>query len=99
MKYLIKYSPDAVDQLEAFRARDQRIVSEAISEQLAFQPATPTKNRKRLRPTDLAVWELRVGRFRVYYNVEDEPKPQVDILLIGIKDRDVVTISGKVIEL
>jgi mRNA-degrading endonuclease RelE of RelBE toxin-antitoxin system len=99
MVYRIEYSPDAVDQLRAIPARDQRVVVSGVSDQLRFQPSTPTRNRKRLRPNDLAAWELRLGRLRVYYNVEDEPEPRVDVLMIGVKDRNIVRIGGKEISI
>ena len=99
MPYKIEYSPDAVDHLRAFPARDQRVVVAAVSEQLKFQPSTPTRNRKRLRPNDLAAWELRIGRLRVYYNVGEEPEPRVDVLMIGVKDRNIVRIGGEEINL
>jgi mRNA-degrading endonuclease RelE of RelBE toxin-antitoxin system len=99
MEYRIEYSPDAVDQLRTFPARDQRIVVAGVSEQLKFQPSTPTRNRKRLRPNDLAAWELRLGRLRVYYNVEEGPEPRVDVLMVGVKDRNIVRIGGEEISL
>lgn len=54
-----------------------RIV-DAIEEQLAHQPDVPSRNRKLLRralpgwqePSE--VWELRVGEFRVFYDVDSE---------------------------
>ena len=99
MAYRIEYSPDAVDQLRAFSARDRRVVVSGVSEQLKFQPSTPTRNRKRLRPNDLAAWELRLGRLWVYYNVEDVAEPRVDVLMVGVKDRSIVRIGGEEISL
>jgi mRNA-degrading endonuclease RelE of RelBE toxin-antitoxin system len=28
------------------------------------------RNRKRLRPNETAEWELRIGKFRVFYDVD-----------------------------
>jgi hypothetical protein len=36
-----------------------------------------------------------MGRFRVYYAVEDEPVPKVLIVAVGLKDRDRLFIGGK----
>jgi len=62
-------------------------------------PGTPTRNRKQLEtpsPFD-ATWELRVGsdnRFRVLYEI-DEGTRTVNILAIGIKERNRLLIGGK----
>jgi mRNA-degrading endonuclease RelE of RelBE toxin-antitoxin system len=64
--------------LRRLKARDRRIVVDAIESQLAREPQTPTRNRKvlvGLRPPWDAVppvWELRVGDFRVFYDVDAE---------------------------
>jgi hypothetical protein len=61
----------AIEELKSIRAFDQRRILAAIREQLADQPSLPTRRRKcliDLRPSfehALAVWELRVGEFRI----------------------------------
>jgi hypothetical protein len=53
---------------------------DAIEKELAYQPTTPTRNRKELpdlRPPWEAVppiWELRVGNYRVFYDVAEGDK-------------------------
>lgn len=51
-----------------------------------------------MRPNSLADWELRIGDLRVYYDVEDSPDQVVYIQAVGIKERNDVRISGKVIK-
>ncbi|MGL5060273.1 MAG: type II toxin-antitoxin system RelE family toxin, partial [Microcoleus sp.] len=46
--------------------------------------------RKPMRPNFLASWELRIGELRVYYDVEEEFEAIVEILAIGIKERNQV---------
>ena len=58
-----------------------------------------TPNRKPLRPNPLALWELRIGDLRVYYDVEEDPEPQVAIVAIGIKRRNRVYIAGELYDL
>lgn len=41
-----------------------------------------------MRPNPIASWELRIGDFRVYYDVEDRPETKVVIRAIVIKDRE-----------
>ena len=45
-----------------------------------------------MRPNDIAPWELRIGVFRVYYDVDDA-EATVRILAVGVKDRNVVRIG------
>jgi len=66
--------------LESLRSFDQRRVLAEIREQLSLQPTLPTRRRKcliDLTPSfehELPVWELRVGAFRVFYDVAEEER-------------------------
>jgi mRNA-degrading endonuclease RelE of RelBE toxin-antitoxin system len=99
MPYRIDYSPDAEDQLRALTARQQAIVLDAATAQLAYQPTAVTRNRKVMRPNTFAPWELRVGNLRVYYDVEEDPEPVVRVRAVGIKRRSQVEIGGELFEL
>ncbi|MDY7012854.1 MAG: hypothetical protein SVX43_04500 [Cyanobacteriota bacterium] len=99
MPYQIVLSEPAEAHLQDFTARNQRIVVEAIVEQLSYQPTVATKNRKLMRTNPLATWELRIGKLRVYYDVEEQPEPLVRILAIGIKERNQVWIGNKRVNL
>jgi hypothetical protein len=46
MAFTIEFSPDAHDHLRVLRKWDQRIVVDAIADQLAHQPDQPTAHRK-----------------------------------------------------
>ena len=48
-----------------------------------------------MRPNPLASWELRIGNLRVYYRVQLDPESLVEILAVGIKDRNQIRIGGK----
>src|ERR1700678_1771843 len=78
MAYQIVVHELAVEELESRRAFDQRRILGDIREQLADQPDVPTRRRKcliDLAPSfehELPVWELRVGEFRVFYDVAAE---------------------------
>jgi len=52
-----------------------------------------------MRPNPLALWELRIGLLRVYYDVEASPEPRVLIRAVGIKERNRVRIGRKEFEL
>jgi len=74
-------------------------VVDAIEERLSFEPAVETRSRKRMQENPLeAAFELRVGALRVYYVVEEDARI-VNVLAVGLKDRDRVIIGGEEIEL
>ena len=70
------------------------MIADTVEEQLSHEPAVETRNRKLMRPNPVASWELRIGDFRVYYDVMIEPDPVVNVLAIGIKSHNRVTIGG-----
>jgi mRNA-degrading endonuclease RelE of RelBE toxin-antitoxin system len=90
----IQLSEDAERQLKQFSARDRRILIAAIEEQLTHQPTIPTRNRKLLRASPLATWELRVQEFRVLYNV-DEAIVTVLVVAIAVKQGNKFIIDGE----
>jgi len=99
LPYRIEYSPEAEEHLRFLTARQRATVLDSVDEQLTYQPTVETRNRKPMRPNPLAPWELRIGKLRVYYDVEEEPEPLVQIRAVGIKDRNRVRIGREVIEL
>jgi len=98
LPYRIEYSPDAEDHLRGLTARQQAIVLDTVDVQLVHQPTVETKNRKPMRPNPIAPWELRIGNLRVYYDVEEDPEPEVYIRAVGVKERNRVRIGKEVIE-
>ena len=63
-------------------------------QQLVSEPLAQTRNRKPLRPNDLAAWEMRVGSHRVFYDV-DEEGTKVTIKAVGLKEHNKLFIRGK----
>ena len=98
MPYRIAFSRNSLSHLRVFTAREQRIIASAVTELLSNEPTVPTRNRKEMRPNLIAVWELRIGDFRVYYDV-DEEESIVDIRAVGIKEGNQVRIGGEIVEL
>jgi mRNA-degrading endonuclease RelE of RelBE toxin-antitoxin system len=82
--YEIELSPEAFDDLAAFRKFDQVRIVAGIEAQLKQEPTTETRNRKRLRPNQLAAWALRIDSFRVFYDVLPE-EALVKVVAIGEK--------------
>lgn len=67
--------------------------------QLGHQPTVETRNRKRLAANLIAPWELRVGNYRIYFEVQEEPERVVRIVAIGLKVREKVLIGGVEVKL
>ncbi len=99
MRYRIEYSPDVEDHIRWLTTLQQRIALDAIDERLTHQPTTETKNRKPMRPNPVALWELRIGNLRAYYDVEEEPEPVVYVRAVGVKERNQIRIGGEIVEL
>jgi mRNA-degrading endonuclease RelE of RelBE toxin-antitoxin system len=99
MEFFIDLSPDSRGQLDELTARERRILLDEIDVQLRYEPNVETRKRKPLDSNELATWELRVGDFRIFYDVEMDPEPIVWIRAIGRKVRNKLFIGGKEIEL
>ncbi len=83
----------AREELRQLRRFDQQRIVDAMEQQLVHEPAVSTRNRKclvGLIPTFehmQPVWELRVGDFRVFYDVDEEAS-QVHVRAIRSKQPD-----------
>lgn len=92
--YEIEYTPKAIRDLDWFSKREQRVVLDGIEASLRHEPTVETRNRKRLQPNDIAEWELRLGNFRVLYDVEEEVRV-VEVQRVGHKSRDRFFFRGR----
>lgn len=78
MPFNIEITEPAYDELQAIKSFYRTQVIDAIDEQLTHEPTVETKNRKVLVGVRAnfehaePVWELRVGQYRVYYDVDEE---------------------------
>ena len=77
-KYRVIVRPQAKAEIEVLRVFDQRKITDAIKANLIDEPKTETRNKKLLRGLIPAfeheppVYELKVGEYRVLYDVTDE---------------------------
>ena len=87
--YAIEWSPTAEVEIDQMRAFDARAVLHAI-ELLAAQAEVETRNRKPLRhPLEeipVGAWEVRVGAWRILYEVKKQDRI-VRILRVILKGR------------
>ena len=96
--YEIEYTAEALADLKLLKKFAQKQVLDEIDTQLMHEPNVETRNRKRLRPNDVAEWELRVGRLRVFYDVQAAVKV-VRVEAIGYKEGHRLFIHGEEYEL
>ncbi len=90
--FSILYEEQAEQDLRRVRPFEQRQILDDVDRQLKLKPATPSQRRKilaglvppwsKLRP----VWQLRVGNFRVFYDV-DERRHEVIVRAVRRKGR------------
>lgn len=101
-KYALVFAPETIDHVRAIERRYHRLIQQVIDEQLSRIPDHVTRNRKRLElPAPFgATWELRFGpdnRFRVFYEINEAGRT-VEILAIGVKERNCLLIAGEEFE-
>ena len=89
----IAFAPSALEDIQRFRKREQRIIFDAIEDQLSHQPNVETRNRKKLRPNQVAEWELRVDKYRVFYDASTDSNT-VEVKMVGIKEGSRLFVRG-----
>ena len=98
MAFEIEFSPDARDHLRALRKRDQRIIVDAVAEHLTHEPDQRTTRRKPVEDNPIAPWELRVGDYRIFYDLNHDDQVVV-VVAVGQKSHNQLRIGGEEIEL
>jgi mRNA-degrading endonuclease RelE of RelBE toxin-antitoxin system len=76
---------------------DQQIIVKAIIEYLQFDANIETRKRRQLRPNPIAPWELRIGRFRVFYELAE--RQTVKVLAVGHKEHNELFIRGRKVQI
>ena len=81
MPYEIRYSNQVIEQLRELRAFDRTTILDSIEEILGVNPTLVSRSRvKRLREPSPTEYRLRVGEFRVYYDVRGDAVLIVQVL-------------------
>ena len=97
MKFEVKLVPSADEDLGFYGTRDQRVILDAIEDFLEVDADLEGKRRRPLRPNPLAPWELRVGDYRVFYEITVERL--VRVLAVGHKVHNELFIRGQRVEI
>lgn len=76
--YRIEYAEGVAGDLASLRTYDRKQILDQLEEQLKYEPTKKTRNRKPLPglipPWEYIepVWELRLGAYRVFYDVDEK---------------------------
>ncbi len=97
MDFSVRFVPSADQDLAWYRVNEQRVILSAISTFLGVDADIETKKRKQLRPNPLAPWELRIGKYRVFYEIKEQHI--VRVLAIGHKVHNQLLIQGQGVQI
>jgi mRNA interferase RelE/StbE len=97
MPFRVTLTPSAEADLNYFKRFEQRVIVDAAKRYLQNDAHVESQHRKKLRPNPLAPWELRIGQYRVFYEVADVTA--VKIVAIGYKEHNDLFIRGQRVEL
>jgi addiction module RelE/StbE family toxin len=94
----LEFTESAIEDLRYFKKAEQNLILDSVEQQVSQEPLTVTKNRKQLRPNDISTWELRIDKYRVFYDVNIE-EDLVIIKAVGWKEHNQLFIRSKEFEL
>jgi mRNA-degrading endonuclease RelE of RelBE toxin-antitoxin system len=66
MRFVIQFRESVKNDLDYFSPREQRIILTGIRRNLSNDADGESKKRKKLRTNEIAAWELKLGRYRVF---------------------------------
>ena len=90
----IKFTEEAIEDLRWFNKSERSYLVGQLETVISLELTAETRNRKPLRPNELAEWEVRIADFRVFYDVDEENK-LVKIAAVGYKEGSQLFIRGK----
>jgi mRNA-degrading endonuclease RelE of RelBE toxin-antitoxin system len=96
--YQIEMTEMARTDLQSYTVFEQKVVVSGVRTQLTHQPGVATRNRKRLRDNPLAPWALRVGKYRILYEIHETSRTVI-VVAIGHKEHDTLFIRGDEVNL
>ncbi|HHY56964.1 MAG TPA: type II toxin-antitoxin system RelE/ParE family toxin [Chloroflexi bacterium] len=101
MRYKIKYTATAIRHLQRYRKHEQKSILDNVDRQLEFEPDLPSRNRKQLNINPIGTWELRIGQFRIFYDIimetdeDGQAVGMVKVKAVGHKEHNRLFIGDK----
>jgi len=92
--YAINITDQAAKHLGGLSRYAQGIILDGIELHLRHQPTQEARRIKALRLNPVASWELRLGDYRVLYDVAEENR-SVNVLVVGEKRGNQLYVLGK----
>jgi mRNA-degrading endonuclease RelE of RelBE toxin-antitoxin system len=92
--FTIKITRGAEADIAWFNAHDRRVILAGLEVHLKHQPMFKTRRVKPIRPNRVAGWELRLGDFRVLYDVDKEQR-LVMVHVVGEKHGNRLLVQGE----
>ncbi len=92
--FAVNFTAGAEADVEWFNAYARRIILDGVELHLRHQPTLGTRRIKALRDNPIAGWELRLGDYRVLYDV-DETSRIVMIHVVGEKQGNRLVVQGQ----
>ncbi len=96
MTFRTEFTSSAEKDIDYFKKREQKIILSGIRQYLSDDAASESKRKKKLRPNPLAPWELRIGDYRVFYELKTN---SVKITAVGLKVHNDLYIREERVEL
>lgn len=93
-KSQIDVTEEAKIDLFHYTAFERKTIIKAIRARLTQQSAIETKNRKKLRDNPIANWELRSGKYRIFYEIDQRGR-KVTVVAVGHKEHNILFIRGE----
>ena len=100
MAFDIEFTEVAATHVRLYRKFEQRVILDGVEAQLTYDADIETRNRKQLGENELSDWELRIEKFRVFYDILIEGNRQiVKIKAVGHKEHNKLFIGRKEVRL
>ncbi len=93
---MVEVGQSANNDLNFYKKYEQKIIVKCILTYLHFDANNETRKRKKLRPNPIAPWELRIGKYRIFYEINQKT---AKVLAIGHKEHNELFIRGKKVEI
>lgn len=97
MQFEVRFTRSADGDLDHYRSYEQKLISDGVERFLEVDADVETRRRKQLRPNPLSPWELKLGKYRVFYEIRTDAV--VRILAVGHKIHHNLFIRGQKVEI